>query len=162
MPEQRETPFGLVGAAGGHGNPAGRREQVGRIKTGAHGAVGLRADKQPGCGRVHRRVPAVEQGRALAALVAGNRQREVSFRGYVRDEGTQPGEQRVFGRLLLAQGIALGAQCRDFVGVDGDEQLAAIRAAPSTTAAVRRAITSGRPPGKTSGTTCMTTCGTFR
>jgi hypothetical protein len=54
-------------------------------------------------------VPAVEQGRALAALVVGNRQREVSFRGYVRDEGTQPGEQRVFGRLLLAQGIALGA-----------------------------------------------------
>src|SRR6185312_6974089 len=51
VPEQRETPFGLVGAAGGHGNPAGRREQVGRIKTGAHGAVGLRADKQPGCGR---------------------------------------------------------------------------------------------------------------
>ncbi|HEX7160571.1 MAG TPA: hypothetical protein VF223_04950 [Trebonia sp.] len=30
-------------------------------------------------------MPAVEQGRALAALVAGNRQREVSFRGYVRD-----------------------------------------------------------------------------
>lgn len=37
-------------------------------------------------------VPTVARCRALTALIAGDSQREIALRGYMRDEGAQPGE----------------------------------------------------------------------
>jgi hypothetical protein len=121
VPEKFEAAVGLICVSAGDGDPVGQREQVGRGDVSADLAGGLRARQQRGSGRAHGVVPLVEQGRSLAAAIIGNCGRELPFGRHVGDEGAQPGEQRVCGRLAPEQGLTPGAQRRDLVGEDGDD-----------------------------------------
>jgi hypothetical protein len=108
-------------------NPGRHRQQIEGVGIGADGSGVLGTGQQCGDRASHPLVPAVEQCRAVACLVVRESKRQRPLGGNVGDEGPQPVEERIRGRIYLEQSLPLGTERRHLVGVDGDDEVAARR-----------------------------------